>query len=83
MENLLQKAIELFKAADEERYQTLRESQQEAEKWKREDDMYGWNFHMGKAAGCNENSFVYRRVLNYLQEQQKLLEEQRAKKDVT
>lgn len=51
-----------LEAASEERYQVLTEWEREAQKWKREGDMYGWNFHMGMAAGANWCDIFYRRI---------------------
>lgn len=69
LSDILQQAIEIFKSADQERHDELMEYRDEAEEWKREGDMYGWNFHQGRAAGCNAASIIFFRVLRFLEEQ--------------
>ena len=49
-------------SASEERYQLLNEWRSDAEKWKVEGDMYGWNFHQGMAGGANWTDILYRRI---------------------
>jgi DNA repair exonuclease SbcCD ATPase subunit len=59
----LEEVIAEIKTASEERFKFLEECRQEAEKCKEEGDWYGWNFHVGRAAGANEaDLFYYRRV---------------------
>lgn len=48
--------------AVEERYQFLEDCRHEAEKWKKEGDMYGYNFHQGMAGGANQADLYYARV---------------------
>ena len=52
----------LFEKCSEERYQELMLAQKEAAKWKSEGDMYGWNYHQGKAGGMNEADIIYCRL---------------------
>jgi hypothetical protein len=52
-----------MKEASEERYSFLRECEAESERWKAEDDMYGWNFHQGMAGGANWCDLFYGRVM--------------------
>ena len=53
---------DLWKQCEDERMNVLEDTRNEAEKWKAEGDMYGWNFHMGIASGTIEASFIYGRV---------------------
>ena len=66
IEGLRERVRAVLEAASEERYQLLREWEQQAAKWKREGDMYGWNFHMGMAAGANWCDIIYNRVRRVL-----------------
>jgi len=58
----LEEILSTLNSASEERYQCLNEWEQAAEKWKREGDMYGWNFHQGMAAGANWTDLLYQRI---------------------
>jgi len=60
------KVLQGIASASEERYQFLEECRREAEKWKAEGDMYGWNFHMGMAGGANWTDLFYQRVIRAL-----------------
>jgi hypothetical protein len=71
LENLLRE----FKAADMERLSETYAAQDEAEKWKKEGDDYGWNFHMGRSSGITEASFYFHSVRRRIEE---LLKEQQA-----
>jgi hypothetical protein len=53
---------EAVESANEERLKHQDECEREAEKWKSEGDMYGWNFHMGRAAGMNYMDILWDRV---------------------
>lgn len=66
-EALLARALETFKLADKERLQAVHDANDEAEKWKSEGDMYGWNFHVGKAGGMTEASIIFYRVRRLLE----------------
>jgi len=58
--------MKLFKEADEERLQGTHDAQAEAVRWKADDDMYGWNFHMGMASGMTQASIFFYRVWRHL-----------------
>lgn len=62
MESMLRGLLKTFDDADLERLAEVYERDEEAEKWKSEDDMYGWNFHKGAAAGCTTASIIFFRV---------------------
>lgn len=53
--------------ASEERYKLLKEWESYAEECKAQNDMYGWNFHMGMAGGANWCDIVYMRVARALE----------------
>lgn len=67
LEAQLAKVRSVLEAASEERYQCLEEWRQQAERWKKEGDMYGWNFHMGMSAGANWVDIFYRRITRALE----------------
>lgn len=56
-----------YKAADVERLQETEDAHNEANKWKSEGDMYGWNFHEGRAGGITWGSIIFYRVLRKLE----------------
>lgn len=62
----IREAFDLFTAADEQRLEGVQDAHTEAEKWKAEGDMYGWNFHQGKAGGMTEASIIFYRVFRRL-----------------
>jgi len=66
LEATIKEAFELFRAADNERMDGVYAARDEAEKWKAEGDMYGWNFHQGKACGMTEASIIFYRVYRRL-----------------
>lgn len=66
LEDAIKEAFELFKAADEQRFCEVKQSHDEAEKWRSEGDMYGWNFHQGKAGGMTQASIIFYRVFRRL-----------------
>lgn len=66
-ETILQSLLSEFGKASEERYQFLEECRKEANKWKAENDMYGWNFHTGMASGANWADLYYQRVARKLE----------------
>jgi len=66
LEAAVKDAFELFKTADDERLEGTNDADAEAEKWKAEGDMYGWNFHKGKAGGMTEASIIFYRVFRRL-----------------
>lgn len=72
-ERLLRDLMQVFDAADEERLKEVHERDAEAEKWKSEGDMYGWNFHKGVAAGCTTASIIFFRVKRSMEQQRDLL----------
>lgn len=49
--------------ASEERYQLLEECRQKSETFKRDGDMYGWNFLQGMSAGANWADLYYHKVV--------------------
>lgn len=51
-----------FKAADDERLEETESAHKEADKWKAEGDMYGYNFHEGRSGGTIWASIIYERV---------------------
>lgn len=55
--------------ADDERLAETVEARDDAEKWKSQGDMYGWNFHQGRSAGTIGASFGYNRVERWVKEQ--------------
>lgn len=61
-EGRVKELIAVFDSADEARYSELVEADAEADKWKSEGDMYGWNFHKGRAGGINQASIIFHRV---------------------
>lgn len=58
----LEASLAKFNESDEERYRDTEERYAEAEKWRKEGDMYGWNFHQGFSAGCTQASIIFFRV---------------------
>jgi hypothetical protein len=68
LEAAIKEAFELFKASDSERLEDVHEADTEAEKWKSEGDMYGWNFHKGMASGMTQASIVFYRVFRRLKQ---------------
>jgi hypothetical protein len=61
----------LWKEADEERWQEQKDWERQAEKWKAEGDMYGWNFHQGMGAGANWCSLFFDRIRRKVDELRK------------
>lgn len=59
---LVAKMEEKFKEADEERLKLTHAAMDESEKWKKEKDMYGWNYHQGRAVGTIDANLIYARV---------------------
>lgn len=55
-------AIALYEASDDERLEEMHKNEAEAERWKAEGDMYGWNFWKGVASGMTSASIVFYRV---------------------
>ncbi len=66
LEATIKEAFDLFQAADEERFDGVQKAHDEAEKWKAEGDMYGWNFHQGKGGGMTAASIIFNRVYRRL-----------------
>jgi hypothetical protein len=62
----MEAAVEMFKAADAERLDDVYKAQAEANKWKAEGDMYGWNFHQGMSSGMTSASIIFNRVFRRL-----------------
>lgn len=62
----LTEALEIFKTADDERLVGTKAFRDEADKWKREGDMYGWNFHMGTSSGLTQGSIYFYRVYRFI-----------------
>jgi len=58
----LDRLAAVFKVATEERWRHLRECERESETWRAKGDMWGWNFHQGRAAGANWCDLMYQRV---------------------
>lgn len=54
--------------ATDERYEQMQEWYKDADKSKREGDMYGWNFFQGMAGGANWVDIYYGRVKRALDE---------------
>ncbi len=52
----------LWDQCEQDRLNKTHEFRDEAERWKKEGDMYGWNFHQGKSSGTVEASFIYNRM---------------------
>lgn len=61
-QEILRGLLEDFKAIDAERLKETDEAHAEAAKWKAEGDMYGWNFHEGKAGGITIASIMFDRL---------------------
>lgn len=61
-EAILKTMLAAFREADEERLRETYKAREEAEKWKAEGDMYGWNFHQGVSAGTIWASIYFFRV---------------------
>ena len=72
-EKLLGDLVQIFDAADQERLKEVYERDAEAEKWKSEGDMYGWNFHKGMASGCTLASIIFLRVKRAIEKHLDLL----------
>lgn len=70
-DTLVSSLLELYKAADEERLRETEEAHQEAAKWKAEGDMYGWNFHEGRAGGTTSASIIFYRIRRWLEAHKK------------
>lgn len=68
LEFTLKEAFELFQACDAERLNDVHKADAEADKWKSEGDMYGWNFHKGMASGMTQASIVFYRVFRRLKQ---------------
>lgn len=64
----LESILAKFKEADDERYRNQKEWEADAEKWKADSDMYGWNFHKGMGAGANWVALYFFRVQRELEE---------------
>ena len=58
----------LWKQCEEERMLVMQKARDEAEKWKAEGDMYGWNFHQGMSSGMTHASIIFYRVYRLLKE---------------
>lgn len=67
LKSILMADLVEWKKADEERLRQTDAAHAEAQKWKDEDDMYGWNFHEGKAGGTVQASLCYDRVRRHLE----------------
>ena len=63
----LERVLARFKEADDERYKNQMEWRAEAERWKREGDWYGNNFHLGMDSGANWTSLFFFRVRRELE----------------
>lgn len=63
---LISEIRKAYQMADEERLRETHENQAEAEKWKCEGDMYGWNFYMGMASGRTSSDICFHRILRLL-----------------
>lgn len=59
---ILEIALTAFKSADEQRLLETEQAHAEAARWKAEGDMYGWNFHEGRASGTIAASIIFHRV---------------------
>lgn len=60
-----------LKEALDERLQQQHEYEADARKWESKGDMFGWNFHMGMAAGGNGLMHCFYRVLKAVEEAEK------------
>lgn len=59
----LREAIsQTWKECDDARMSEVEDARKEADHWKAEGDMYGWNFHQGRAAGMITASIIYHRI---------------------
>lgn len=59
----LREAIsQTWKECDDARMSEVEDARKEADHWKAEGDMYGWNFHQGRAAGMVSASIIYHRI---------------------
>lgn len=61
--------IGLLEAADAERLTETLAARDEVEKWRKDGDDYGWNFHVGRSSGTVAASFPFVRVRRRLEEQ--------------
>ncbi len=59
---VLERLLQVHRNADEQRLCEMDEARDESVKWKAEGDMYGWNFHEGKASGMTQASIIFFRV---------------------
>jgi hypothetical protein len=66
LEATIKETCDVFKAADAERLDGVHKACDEAERWKADDDMYGWNFHQGKSSGMTEASIIFNRAFRRL-----------------
>jgi hypothetical protein len=66
MRTVLTSLKDEFKAANEERLKETHDAHTEANRWKAEGDMYGWNFHEGRAGGTIGASHCFYRVYRKL-----------------
>jgi hypothetical protein len=66
MRTVLTSLKDEFKAANEERLKETQDAHTEANRWKAEGDMYGWNFHEGRAGGTTYASIYFYRVYRKL-----------------
>jgi hypothetical protein len=57
----------IWKACDYERYNKTQEARHEAQRWQKEGDWYGYNFHSGVASGTIEASFIYGQIQRKLE----------------
>lgn len=61
-ERELQSLRTIYREADNDRLEVGRQHGIEAEKWKSEDDWYGWNYHKGYESGTIGASFAFCRI---------------------
>ena len=69
----LNELLAIYKEADAERLQETEAARMEAQKWEMEHDMYGWNFHEGRAAGITWGSIYFNRVRRWIEDKMKAL----------
>lgn len=64
----LNKVLALTEECSQRRDAELEDAHAEAAKWKAEGDMYGWNFHEGRAGGMVQTDLLCFKIRRLIQE---------------
>ena len=62
IDEVLVHALAECEKAEKEYFEFLDQCDKEAQKWKSENDMYGWNFHQGMRGGAVWANLMFDRV---------------------